>query len=102
MKILKVGVGSDGGTIFKCDAIEHEGKLWLVPEWLDGTTKGTVRPARIICLRDLPIENPGAQYRDVHWELRYPLNRDILEGRRLSRKPRVIPEPDIILNETGE
>jgi len=102
MEFRKLLYRTEDGSPFIGPVIDYEDDFWLVPEWLDGPTKGTVRPARIICLRDLPIENPGAQYRDVHWELRYPLNRDILEGRRLSRKPRVIPEPDIILNETGE
>ena len=37
-------MNSDGGALFIGDAIEHEGKLWLVPEWLEGPTKGTECP----------------------------------------------------------
>jgi hypothetical protein len=62
MKIMKVGVGSDGGNIFKCDAIEHEGKLWLVPEWLDVPARGVTKPRRIVRMDSLPhqpMKNPA-------------------------------------------
>ncbi len=36
--------------IYEIDTIEHEGMLWLVPEWLDTPRKGWSRPARIVCL----------------------------------------------------
>jgi hypothetical protein len=42
-----VGAGSD---IFTVDVIEHEGKKWLVPLWLDNTDEGWSTPARIILL----------------------------------------------------
>jgi hypothetical protein len=35
IEVLKVGVGSGGGAIQECDAIKYDGKLWLVPQWLD-------------------------------------------------------------------
>ncbi len=55
MKILKVMVmGLEGGTISKCDAIEYEGKLWLVPRWLDIPAKGVTKPARLVRFDSLP------------------------------------------------
>jgi hypothetical protein len=86
-----------GGKLIEGDVIQHEGKLWLVPEWLEGPTKGTECPARIICLDGLLLNKPGAQYQGVDWVLYTPLNKDILEGRRVSSNPLVIEKPDIIL-----
>jgi hypothetical protein len=98
MAVRKLLFRTEDGSPFIGDVIEYEDDFWLVPEWLEGPTKGTLCPARIICLRDLPTENPGPQYR-ADWALTNPLRRDILEGRRVSQKPRVIPQPDIILRE---
>jgi hypothetical protein len=90
---------ADGGSLFIGDAIEHEGKLWLVPEWLEGPTKGTECPARIVCLDGMPLNKPGPAYQDrVDLVLSTPLHTDILEGRRVSQNPLVIERPDIILN----
>ena len=48
------------GNIYKCDTIEYEGKMWLVPEWLDSPREGWRKPARIICLDVLPHQkSPG-------------------------------------------
>jgi hypothetical protein len=50
MAIRKVKyVREDDDALLVGDIIEHEGKLWLVPEWLQGPTENTRRPARIIC-----------------------------------------------------
>jgi|SRR5271166_4034709 len=54
MKILKTGLGADEGGIFECDTIEYEGKVWLVPQWLDLPAKGVRKPRRIIRMDSLP------------------------------------------------
>ncbi len=57
MEILKTMMAfSDGadGIIYKVDTIEYEGKIWLVPEWLDNAVGGWRIPARIILLDVLP------------------------------------------------
>jgi hypothetical protein len=62
IKILRVGIGSDNGEILKCDAIEFEGSLWLVPQWLDEPAKGVTKPRRIIRMGPLPhqkMSNPA-------------------------------------------
>jgi hypothetical protein len=89
------------GGLFKGDVIEYEGKSWLVPEWLQGPTAGTLCPARIICLDDLSVSKAEPQYQ-VDLVLSIPLNRDILEGRKVSRSPLVIEKPDIHLRETSD
>lgn len=48
------------GKIYKCDTIEFEGKMWLVPEWVDNPREGWRKPVRIICLDILPHQkSPG-------------------------------------------
>jgi hypothetical protein len=37
-----------GGSLLMADAIEHEGKLWLVPNWLDVPDGKSKTPTRII------------------------------------------------------
>lgn len=79
-KILRVAVGSDGGGILKCDAIEYEGKLWLVPHWLDVPAKGVTKPRRIIrmdTLRYQPMKNPAY---GVDYILNDYMPKAVLEG----------------------
>jgi hypothetical protein len=67
MEMLKTMVSS-GEIASPMDTIEHEGKLWLVPEWKTSHDKGWRTPARIICLSDHhlqkldPMLGLGADY----------------------------------------
>jgi hypothetical protein len=76
--------------------IEYEGKLWLVPEWLEGPTPGTRSPARIICLDGLPLATPAPEYR-ADLALARPLSRGVLEGRAIGLALDVRERPDIHL-----
>jgi hypothetical protein len=50
-KIYKVLVMTeDPARLSSCAAVEHNGKLWLVPQWLDNPTAQTTKPERIICV----------------------------------------------------
>lgn len=67
MKILKAMVGSsDSGKLFKVDVIEHDKKLWLVPQWYDVPAQGVSKPARIIRMDTLPHQKnaPNSPYGD--------------------------------------
>jgi hypothetical protein len=96
MAVRKLLFRTEDGAPFIGDVIEYENEFWLVPEWLEGPTKGTLCPARIICLSGLPTENPEPPYK-ADWALKNPLQKDVLYGRQLSRMPRVIPLPDVFL-----
>lgn len=50
MKIMKTWLATHGagGAHQIMDTIEYEGSLWLVPEWLESTSKGWTTPIRII------------------------------------------------------
>ena len=40
MKIFKVIVHiAEGGSIYMCDTIEHDKRIWLVPQWLEKEMK---------------------------------------------------------------
>jgi hypothetical protein len=74
-EIFLVGIqtkGRDGtlGGAF-CAGIEHAGKLWLVPQWLNNLTDQVTMPERMICLEGLPYQQGGRLGR---MELRYVLN----------------------------
>jgi hypothetical protein len=38
-------------ALYQCSAIEHEGEVWLVPNWLPSPTEGYAIPERMIPLR---------------------------------------------------
>src|SRR6266545_1129458 len=63
INIFKTGMyfSDVNAKIYRVDTIEHEGKLYIVPEWLDNPLAGWRTPARLICLDGLPYRaTPGA------------------------------------------
>lgn len=90
----------DPGHVNRCDAIEYEGRLWLVPYWLkalDGTHR---KPERMI---GLP---PGAfQPSDASQEFDYvvsaPVPIAVIEGHALPEQSRytVVERPNIRVSE---
>lgn len=55
-------VGPEQGTTALCDGLEHEGKLWLVPQWLDVPGQGLTKPVRLIRFDQLEhTHSPGAK-----------------------------------------
>lgn len=81
MKILKTLVGLDsGGGLYHMETIEHQGKMWLVPGWLEAPSEGWKIPARIICLDPLPHQKlpQGDPYGD--FVLNGPLHKSVCDG----------------------
>lgn len=64
-------------SILKCDTIEHEGGLWLVPEWLHAKDEGWMSPHRIILLSVLPHQE-GGDFAD--YILNVPIPTSVLDG----------------------
>ena len=81
---------------FVADTVEYEGKWWIVPNRLEGPTANTRCPARIICTDDLGLTKAPASSQ-FDYVLASLLDRAVLEGRRVTQSPFVIPRPDIIL-----
>ena len=69
-----------GAGTFLIDTIEYDGKLWLVPSWLETPSEGWKTPARIILLDSLYHQAipPGGQY---DFLLKLPMPKDVYEGR---------------------
>jgi hypothetical protein len=100
-KIFKTAVPSDNGTIHTIDTIEHEGKLWLVPQWLDKPKEGLSRPARIIRIDSLPHETSSGVHQFV---LANYMPKAVLDGEippELESQYEVVELPEIVIRTGG-
>lgn len=101
MKILKttvtlIDLDALGHTL-DVDTIEHEGKLWLVPEWNDTIDGKVTMPARLICLAELPLEK-NTSGGPADYVLQHPMTKAILNGQipiELAGKVQVVHDPNI-------
>ena len=83
MKIYKTAVIISGdpstrGSVYKMDTIEHEGQMWLVPEWIDIPGEGWSTPVRIIRLDGLAHQKSA--HRDYDYFLNNPLPKSVFDG----------------------
>ena len=68
MTILKCLVGLSDGMVITIDGIEHEGKLWLVPGWLEHPKEPHAIPERIIrfdCFPHQVSQEGGLDYENI-------------------------------------
>jgi hypothetical protein len=72
---------TDESTIFQADTVEYQGKLWLVPEWLEAPTEGWKKPRRIIRLDGLEYQRLEAGDPRGNFVLKWPIPRAVIEGR---------------------
>ena len=66
--ILKCIVGLGDGMVVTCDGIKHDGKLWLVPKWLEHPTESIAMPERIIrfdCFPHQADQEGGLDYQNI-------------------------------------
>ena len=90
-------------AVIEIDTIKHDGKMWLVPEWIEGPTEGLTMPARIICLDTLrhqamPENNPA------DFVVNDPIPKTILGGQsppEAESRYVVIERPDIQYRSPG-
>jgi hypothetical protein len=80
MRILRTSIPCEDGSQQLCDTIQHEGRLWLAPEWLEDPSKPYSKPARLIGMsglkyRSLPLRG------DVDFVLEHPVPEAVLQGR---------------------
>jgi len=62
------------------DTIEHEGRLWIVPEWIDGwPAEGYSRPARAIRVDQLGCK-PAPVGFECEWALQGSLPKAVFDG----------------------
>ena len=71
----------DSGSMAECNAIKHQNKLWLVPQWIDNPTTQTSKPERIICMDGLPYQAGGkVGNREFSYLLSSPIPTAVLYG----------------------
>lgn len=79
-----LAIGNDG-YVYLMDTIEYEGRMWLVPAWLESLATGERKPERMIRLDNLPHQRIDPQDSPVdppmHFRLVDPIPKSVLEGR---------------------
>jgi hypothetical protein len=83
MDLLRALVAFEGEpALFGMDAIEYQGKAWLVPEWIQQQGSEYAMPARIIQIDNLQHQripkDSGAPYQ---FSLSAPIPKAVCEGR---------------------
>jgi hypothetical protein len=83
------------------DTIEHEGYLWLVPEWLDAPYQQMRKPARIIRLDKHKLQNLGVepQTHQHLYRLADQLPKAVLDGGAVQQSK---PDTPLIVVEAPE
>jgi hypothetical protein len=77
---------AEDGALAMCDAVEYEGKLWLVPEWTAFPSERIQKPVRIISLDGLTLSPLASPYRG-DFALQNPMTKDVLAGRGTTAAP---------------
>lgn len=81
MKVERTLFCFEGDTITdmkRADTIKWEGRLWLVPAWIDNLKTQTSRPERIVCLDLLEHQDGGPP--GVDYTLSRPIPRCVWDG----------------------
>lgn len=78
IRILTLVVTTDDGCVETHAGVEHEGKIWLVTNWLISLASDQATPERMIRVDTQPIHQcaPGGQFDYTN----IMLPRDVLEG----------------------
>jgi hypothetical protein len=102
MTVRKTFVLTDDGEARTVDTIEHEGKLWLVPYWLETPLPGVRKPIRLIRMDSLPHQFLGHDlfgYDLYKLELSDPMPIAVLNGETVQSRSGtlfdVVEAPDI-------
>jgi hypothetical protein len=94
---VKTAIPRGDGSQLVCDTIQHDGKLWLAPAWLEETTKPYSRPARLIGMSGLKYRSMPMRS-EVDFVMEHLVPEAVLEGRvqGVQTSPFVILErPDV-------
>ena len=80
-KIYQTIISFEGENDLLCiDTIEYDGKMWLVPRWLEAPSEGWKTPARIILLDSRDRQTAPAEF-EADFVRRSPIPKDVFEGR---------------------
>jgi hypothetical protein len=84
--------------IVSVDTIRHEGKLWLVPCWLEATAEGWSMPERIVCIDGLAGGDLAPEFHPNRRMLNDPIPKSVLDGETDTAEGRtyaVVEQPNI-------
>ena len=80
MKVFTTLVAlEDSNQMLKAETIEHKGKLWLVPEWLEASNEGWRTPARIVLLDVLEYQRFETG-EPADFVLNHPIPKTVFDG----------------------
>jgi hypothetical protein len=68
------------GDVLMMDTIRHDGKLWLVPEWLDRIDEGWRTPTRIVCMHGLQYQEITDDNEGADFLLNHEMPKAVLDG----------------------
>jgi hypothetical protein len=93
-------IAEDDGkhAIHITDVIEHAGKFWLVPEWLDNQVQKVTMPLRIISLETLIHKRMEGE--NPEFVVEFPVPRYVFDGRippEEAGKYVVVESPEILI-----
>jgi hypothetical protein len=80
MRVMKTAIPRADGSQLVCDTIQHDGKLWLAPAWLEEASKPYSRPARLIGMSGLKYRSMPMRS-EVDFVMEHPVPEAVLEGR---------------------
>jgi len=78
-QFLALVIGLEDGTVSQCDGCEHEGKLWLVPRWLDAPAQGVTKPARLVRFDSVPHQHTPNAPNGFEYVINYPMPKHLFE-----------------------
>lgn len=100
MEIMKAAFRDVSGNWMTCDAIDWQGKRWLVGRWLENKGLGIAKPARIVRVDNLPCQVGGlpALQQQVDFVVLMPIPKFVFDPdneQRIEAPYEGIDHPDI-------
>ena len=97
MRVFKTAIPRGDGSNLVCDTIQHDGKLWLAPEWLEEASKAYSKPARLIGMSGLRYRSMPMRS-EVDFVMENPVPEEVLHGRVQGQQAApfvVLEHPDV-------
>jgi hypothetical protein len=96
---------AETGTIGVCDVIEYEGRLWLVPHWLESPTRAETKPSRLIPLDILQHQAmPPSNAYQADYVVNGPMTKQLFDEKippQLAKLFQIVEGPDIVIPAGG-
>jgi hypothetical protein len=97
MRVMKTAIPCEDGSQLVCDTIQHDGKLWLAPVWLEEASKPYSKPARLIGMSGLKYRSMPMNS-EVDFVMEHPVPLAVLQGRVQAAQAApfvILEQPDV-------